>query len=173
MVHIELERSNMNKVFVALLRFRMLVILIVLLTTFFTGITLFRAHASSCSVWYQCPITQRYGQNYEHGVDLWTHGLPITALRSGTITFSNEECWDGECVMDITWRLDNPSQAGGSPYMYVQILTSSVRVGQHVAAGQFLGYSGSFIEIGLTPDWAYGVSNWRWGVNILSVFPWL
>ncbi len=173
MVHIELERHNMNKVSGVLMRFRMLVVLAVLLTTLFTGFMLFRAHASSCSVWYQCPITQQYGQNYEHGVDLWTHGLPITALRSGTITFSHEECWDGECVMDITWRLDNPSQAGGSPYMYVQILTSSVHVGQHVAAGQLLGYSGSFIEVGLTPDWAYGVSNWRWGVNILSVFPWL
>ena len=174
MVHIELERSSMNKFFVALFRFRMVVILVaVLLVTFFSGFTLFRAHASGCSVWYHCPITQSYGQNYEHGVDLWTNGLPITALLSGTITFSQEECWDGECVMDITWRLDNPSQAGGSPYMYVQILTSSVHVGQHVAAGQLLGYSGSFIEVGLTPDWAYGVSNWRWGVNILNVFPWL
>ncbi len=39
--------------------------------------------------------------------------------------------------------------------------------------GHFLGHSGSFIEVRLTPDWAYGVSNWRWGVNILRVFPWL
>jgi hypothetical protein len=46
-------------------------------------------------------------------------------------------------------------------------------VGQYVAAGHFLGHSGSFIEVRLTPDWAYGVSNWRWGVNILRVFPWL
>ena len=73
--------------------------------------------------------------------------------------------------MDITWKLDNPNQAGRSPYMYVQINTSSVRVGEHVAKGQLLGYSGSFIEIGLTPDRAYGVSNWRWGVDILKVFP--
>ena len=164
----------MNKLFVALLRFRMVVMLVaVLLVTFFSGITLFRAHASGCSVWYQCPITQQYGQNMEHGVDLLTEGLPITALLPGTITFSQEECWGGECVMDITWRLDDPNQAGGSPYMYVQILTSSVYVGEHVAQGQLLGYSGSFIEVGLTPDWAYGVSNWRWGVNILDVFPWL
>jgi len=75
--------------------------------------------------------------------------------------------------MDITWKLDYPSQAGGSRYMYVQIRTSSVYVGKHVVAGTLLGYSGSFIEVGLTPDWAYGVSNWRWGVNILRVFPWL
>ncbi len=171
MVHIELERSNMNKVYVALMRFRILVILIVLLTTFFSGITLFRAHASGCSVWYQCPITQQYGQNLEHGVDLSTHGLPITSLLSGTITFSREECWGGECDMDITWSLDNPNQAGGSAYMYVQILTSNVYVGEHVAKGQLLGYSGSFIEIGLTPDWAYGVSNWRWGGQYFERVP--
>lgn len=173
MERFELERSNLNKLFVALMRFRMLFLLMIVIAMFTTGITAFRAHASSCTVWYHCAITQRYGQNYEHGVDLWTHGLPITALQSGTITFSHEECWDGECVMDITWRLDHPGQAGGSPYMYVQIRTSSVHPGQHVAAGQFLGYSGSFIEVGLTPDWAYGVSNWRWGVNILNMFPWL
>jgi len=163
----------MNKLLATLMRLRVLVLLTVLLAALFTGITLFRAHASSCAEWNHCPITQRYGQNEEHGVDLWTQGLPVQALQSGTITFSHEECWDGECVMDITWKLDYPSHAGGSPYMYVQIRTSSVYVGEHVAAGATLGYSGSFIEVGLTPDWAYGVSNWRWGVDILNVYPWL
>jgi hypothetical protein len=115
-----------NKLLAALMRLRVLVLLTVLLAALFTGITLFRAHASSCAAWDHCPVTQRYGQNYEHGVDLWTQGLPVTALRSGTITFSHEECWSGECVMDITWKLDYPSHAGGSPYMYVQISTSSV-----------------------------------------------
>lgn len=169
-----MNKQLANKLFGTLMRFRVLVLLAMLLATLFAGITLFRAHAASaCTEWDHCPITQRYGQNEEHGVDLWTQGLPITALRSGTITFSHEECWDGECVMDITWKLDYPSHAGGSPYMYVQISTSSVHVGEHVADGALLGYSGSFIEVGLTPDWAYGVSNWRWGVNILTVFPWL
>jgi hypothetical protein len=163
-----------NTFFAALMRLRVLVLLAVFLAALFGGITFFRvAHASACSEWDHCPITQRYGQNQEHGVDLWTQGLPVTALLSGTITFSHEECWDGECVMDITWKLDDPSKAGGSPYMYVQIRTSNVYVGEHVAQGALLGYSGSFIEVGLTPDWAYGVSNWRWGVNILTVFPWL
>jgi hypothetical protein len=164
----------MNKLFAVLLRLRVLALLLaVLLATLVAGATFNRAHASACAQWNQCPITQRYGQNAEHGVDVWTQGLPVTALLPGTITFSHEQCWGGECVMDITWRLDSPSQAGGSPYMYVQISTSSVYVGEHVAQGQFLGYSGSFMEVGLTPDWAYGVSNWRWGVDILSVFPWL
>ena len=163
----------MNKFLAALMRLRMLVLLTVLLVALFAGFTMFRAHAAACTQWDHCPITQRYGQNEEHGVDLLTEGLPITALLSGRITFSHEECWDGECVMDITWQLDAPNRAGGSPYMYVQIATSGVYVGEHVAQGQFLGYSGSFIEVGLTPDWAYGVSNWRWGVDILNIFPWL
>ncbi len=82
----------MNKLLATLMRLRIFVLLTVLFVTLFTGITLFRAHASSCTEWNHCPITQRYGQNGEHGVDLWTQGLPITALRSGTITFSHEEC---------------------------------------------------------------------------------
>ncbi len=163
----------MQRSIAVLMRFRTLLLALVLMLALFAGITLFRAHASSCSAWSRCPITQRYGQNDEHGVDLWTQGLPVTALRSGTVTFAHEECWDGECVMDITWKLDYPSHAGGSPYMYVQIRTSSVHVGEHVSDGQLLGYSGSFIEVGLTPDKWYGVSGWHWGVNILRVFPWL
>jgi hypothetical protein len=131
------------------------------------------SRAASCSAWYQCPVTQRYGVNMEHGADLWTQGLPVTALRSGTVTFVGRECWEYPCVWDITWRLDFPSHAGGSPYMYVQIASAEVHVGQHVADWTYLGQSGTFIEIGLTPDWAYGVSNWRWGINILNVFPWL
>ncbi|HVB25792.1 MAG TPA: hypothetical protein VNG51_27895 [Ktedonobacteraceae bacterium] len=91
----------MNKLFAALMRLRVLVLLTVLLAALFAGITLFGAHASSCSQWDHCSVTQRYGQNEEHGADLWTQGLPVTALRSGTITFSHEECWSGECVMDI------------------------------------------------------------------------
>ncbi len=157
-----------------LLRLFCLVLLLAVMTTaLFVGVRLSSSKASACSQWYHCPITQRYGQNWEHGVDLWTQGLPVTALRSGTITFDRWECWIGECVQDITWKLDYPSHAGGSPYMYVQIASSAVHVGQHVSDGQLLGRSGSFFEIGLTPDWAYGVSNWRWGVNILNVFPWL
>src|SRR5436305_13210458 len=98
MVYRETGGNTMNKLRATLMRLRALVLLTVLLATLFAGITLFRAHASSCTAWYHCPITQRYGQNQEHGVDLWTQGLPVTALRSGTITFSHEEWWDGECV---------------------------------------------------------------------------
>src|SRR5436305_14940266 len=92
----------MNKLFVALMRFRMFVMLTVLLATLFAGITLFQAHASTCTRWYYCPITQRYGQNMEHGVDLWTHGLPIPALRSCMLSFRREEGGYGQCVMAFT-----------------------------------------------------------------------
>src|SRR5436305_7953062 len=136
MVYRETGGNTMNKLRATLMRLRVLVLLTVLLATLLAGITLFRAHASSCAEWNHCPITQRYGHNQEHGVDLWTQGLPVTALRSGTITFSQKECWDSECVMDITWKLDSPRHAGGSPYMYVQIRTSTVSVGEHVSNGK-------------------------------------
>jgi hypothetical protein len=153
--------------------FSLLLLLAAMSTALFVGVRFVPGHAASCSVWSRCPITQRYGQNYEHGVDLWTQGLPVTALRSGTITFDRWECWDGECVQDITWKLDYPSHAGGSKYMYLQIASSGVHVGEHVVDGQYMGRSGSFIEFGLTPDAEYGVSGWHWGVNVLNVFPYL
>lgn len=163
----------MDTIFSTLVRFRTLLLIGVLLSTLLVGIAFSRlqSHAALCTSWYTCPVTQSYGHNWEHGVDLYTHGLPITALLPGTVTYANYQCWSGECIQDITWRLDAPWQAGGSPYMYVQIATRSVHAGQHLAYHQFLGYSANFIEVGLTPDWAYGVSNWRWGVNILRVFP--
>lgn len=152
-----------------LLRMRLLVLILVLvLVLVCVGVSLVRVRALTlCTVWYHCPITRYYGQYQEHGTDLFTHGLPITARLSGTITFDHWECWDGECVQDITWRLDTPALAGGSRYAYVQIATSQVHVGQHVTTTTVLGRSGLFMEFGLTPDWAYGVSNWRWGVNPL------
>lgn len=148
-------------------------VLAALMVALFVGVTRPAMHAASCSRWYRCPVTQRYGVNYEHGVDLWTTGLPVTALLGGTVTFVGRECWESPCIEDITWKLDYPSHAGGSQYMYMQIASSVVRVGQHVDDGTYLGKSGNFIEVGLTPDRAYGVSGWHWGVNILTVFPWL
>lgn len=155
------------------LALRLAIVVSALAVALFVGVRFIPSQASACSVWSKCPVTQRYGQNMEHGTDLWTQGLPVTALRSGVVTFVGRECWESPCIMDITWKLDYPSHAGGSTYMYVQIQTSVVHVGQHVSDGQLLGKSGSFIEIGLTPDKAYGVSGWHWGVNILKVFPYL
>lgn len=124
------------------------------------------AQASSCHVWYQCPISQYFGQNEEHGVDLLTHHLTITAMAPGIVTYDRWVCWGGrwsECIQDITWRLDKPIR--GETYAYVQIADSRVFVGQHVNVGTILGDSTTFIEFGLTPDWAYGISGWRWGID--------
>ena len=89
MVYRETGGNTMNKLFAALMRLRVLVLLMVLLVALFTGITLFRVHASACTAWDHCPITQRYGQNEEHGVDLWTQGLPITALQRFGVCFQS------------------------------------------------------------------------------------
>ena len=150
-----------------LVTLKSVIVLFAMLIAIFGGISYFSARASECSVWNRCPITQYFGQNQEHGVDLATHGLPITALLAGAITYDHWQCWSGECVQDITWRLDRPACHHGrcEPYAYVQIANSRVYVGQHVGVGTVLGSSGSFIEFGLTPDWAYGVSNWRWGID--------
>lgn len=130
-----------------------------------------------CRVWDRCPITQYYGQNGEHGIDLFTDGLPITAMLSGTVTFARWLCWPGtrECIWDITWKLDHPWLARGSPFMYVQIDVKAPWIvrGIHINAGAYLGYSRVFIEFGLTPDKEYGVSGWHWGINPLTVWPWL
>jgi hypothetical protein len=154
-----------------------LIALFLLVCALFAGIGVAyqSTHAAACTVWYHCPVTQRYGVNQEHGVDLATHGLPITAWRSGYITFIGRECWEWPCIWDITWKLDYPSHAGGSRYMYVQIasVARGLHVGSHVVDWQYLGGSSSFIEFGLTPDWAYGVSNWRWGIDPLRLWPYL
>lgn len=149
---------------------RQVLLLVMVLCALGVGVKLFQAEAQ-CSPWYRCPISQYFGASAEygreHGDDLLTHGLPITALLPGRVTFVHQECWEYPCVMDITWKLDHPSR--GQPYAYAQIASSYVRVGQHVSGSTVLGRSGSFIEWGLTPDWAYGVSNWRWGANPLPV----
>lgn len=160
----------MSRISKVLMRFRVAIVLVViLLAAFVVGIKLIPSQAAPCAIWHHCPITQYFGQNQEHGVDLATHGLSITALVAGTITYDKWTCWTGsdECIQDITWKLDKPACHNGKcmPYAYVQIASSSVKVNQHVSVGTVLGRSGSFIEFGLTPDWAYGVSNWRWGID--------
>lgn len=128
-----------------------------------------RAHAKS--PWYDGCITKYYGWGEgtyaEHGNDLscFSYGTPVTALLAGTITYA---AWTSFGQYTVTWRLDNPASARGSPYAYFTDLSSiPVWVGEHVAVGQIVGYSREWVEFGLTPDWAYGVSNWRWGVDSL------
>lgn len=149
---------------------RLVVLLIVPVVCFLIVGTV---HAQSKSTnWWTQPITKYYGSPYpwggaEHGDDIQTYyGQIITALWPGTVTFVGTECWESPCIADITWRLDTPVE--GALYGYTQILYSWVGVGQHVGSNQPLGTSWYFIEYGLTPDWAYGVSNWRFGPDPTS-----
>lgn len=128
-----------------------------------------KAHAES--PWYDGCITKYYGAgegyNAEHGNDLscFSYGTPVTALRPGIVTAAQ---WTSFGQYTITWRLDNPSSARGSPYAYFTDLSGmAVWTGEHITAGQTIGYSLEWVEFGLTPDWSYGISNWRWGVDSL------
>lgn len=128
-------------------------------------------HARAAAPWYDGCITKYYGwgegYNAEHGNDVscFGFGTPITALLSGTVTYAG---WTSFGYYEVTWQLDNPSAARGSPYAYAEDMESeTVWPGEHINAGDVIGYSELWIEFGLTPDWAYGISNWRWGVDSL------
>lgn len=119
--------------------------------------------------WYYGYITKYYGQGEgygaEHGNDISCFGVgtPISALLSGTVTFAGYTSFG---FYEVTWKLDHPQYARGSPYMYVEDMSwIVVRKGMHIRQGQVVGYSLLWVEFGLTPDYAYGISNWRWGVN--------
>ena len=114
-------------------------------------------------------MTLAYGQGEaneaEHGNDLSCFGnaTPITALLSGYVTYAGSTSF---AFQEVTWRLDFPSHAHGSQYAYVEDLSRIVvHAGEHVSQGQILGYSKTWVEFGLTPDYAYGISNWQWGPN--------
>lgn len=138
---------------------------------FMTVVSLFAiggvAHAES--LWYDGCITKQYGWGEgayaEHGNDLscFGFGTPVTALLAGTVSDAR---WTSFGQYTVTWRLDNPQAARGSPYAYFTDLSGmAVWTGEHVTTGQTIGYSLEWVEFGLTPDWSYGVSNWRWGID--------
>lgn len=122
--------------------------------------------------WFQGCITKYYGQgegyNQEHGNDVgcFAYGTPITALLSGTVSFAGYTSFG---FYEVTWKLDNPAQAKNSPYAYAEDLSREiVHINEHISQGQIIGYSVQWVEFGLTPDYAYGVSGWHWGIN--SIF---
>jgi hypothetical protein len=151
----------------------LLIVLSALLASLTVGAIRFAVQAASCSPWYTCPVTQYYGASTEYGgengTDFYTHGLEITALLPGTVTYDAVKYWDTPPIQDITWKLDHPVK--GQAYAYVQIKAHSdrVKVGQHITGKTVLGTSWSFIEYGLSPDREYGTSGWHWGADPLSV----
>jgi hypothetical protein len=162
--------SNAKKILLGLLP------VCALLCALFVGVHFVTTHAATCTTWYHCPVTQRYGQNQEHGVDLATHGLAITALLPGRVTGIHVEKWEKPYPMVITWQLTHAVCYRGhcADYLYVQIRTSSVKLHEQIKAGQMLGWSYSFIEIGFTTVPAYGHAGYAWvysGIDPLKIWP--
>ncbi len=140
-------------------------LLVLSLTLLFVAPSITRA----TTPWYDGCLTLAYGQGEageaEHGNDLscFQNNTPVTALLSGTVSYAGNTSF---AFQEVTWKLDIPHFAHGSQYAYVEDLSSIVvRTGQHVSQGQILGYSKTWVEFGLTPDYAYGISGWRWGTN--------
>jgi hypothetical protein len=96
--------------------------------------------------WYDYPDLSNYGEvegkSYEHGTDLETPpDTPMTAILPGTVTDVGYYPWGGQ----ITWKLDNPSEAHNFGYEYIihlDAINPAIRVGTHLNQGDFLGFSG-------------------------------
>lgn len=130
--------------------------------------------------WYNYPTGETFGASgpggsTEHGTDLETPLFtPMTAFSGGTIT-SIQDAAQGTSVgwgNAITWKLDNP--INGVPYGYTIHLASidpSLQIGQHINAGDLLGYTGGATaqslaqNLATTPNPIQG-----WG-NTLDQYP--
>lgn len=96
--------------------------------------------------WYDYQNLSNYGEierkSYEHGTDLETPpDTPMTAILPGTVTDVGYYPWGGQ----VTWKLDNPSEAHNFGYEYIihlDAINPAIRVGTHLNSGDFLGFSG-------------------------------
>jgi hypothetical protein len=143
-----------------------------------TGVYIVATEAAASIPWYHGTVTQHYGKNAEHGVDIETNYKAVTALLPGRVTGVYVEKWESPRPMVITWQLTRPVCYRGhcADYMYVQIATSKVWKGEYIKAGQMLGWSYSFIEVGFTNVPAYGHAGYVWqysGIDPLRIWPWL
>lgn len=143
----------------------------IFLCVWMLGVLFIPSISFSRKPWYDGCITLSYGEREgglaEHGNDIACFGVgtPVTALLSGRVSFAGYTSFG---FGSVTWRLNHPWLAQGSPYAYVEDMQSvTVHTGQSISQGQIIGYSKEWVEFGLTPDYAYGVSNWRWGINSL------
>ncbi|GAB7110904.1 hypothetical protein JCM4814A_92220 [Streptomyces phaeofaciens JCM 4814] len=103
--------------------------------------------------WKPDGVGRHTGQDYAAG-----SGVPVVAVRSGTITWSNER--GKEYGQWIGLAADN-----GYVYTYCHLSQRQVNAGQHVAAGQQLGKVGTtgnstgphlHFEMSKGPAWSYG-----------------
>lgn len=152
-------------------------VLVALIIALFGGVAYTATQAASVP-WYHGTVTAHYGHGAEHGVDIVTNYKAITALLPGRVTAIHVENWEWPRPMVITWQLTHPVCSRGhcADYMYVQIATSKVWLHEYIRAGQMLGWSYSFIELGFNNYPAYGHWPYPWafsGIDPLKIWPYL
>lgn len=107
--------------------------------------------------WHLFPINVTYGESgvdsglgFPHDMDIAAPpNYPITALLSGTVCDLQTPSWG----VQVGIQLDSPWLASGEaiPYMaYLHLAASNVSMGQHVNAGDVIGWTG-----GATSDAQY------------------
>ena len=86
-------------------------------------------------------------------------GVPITALANGTVT-NITDFGRNSGGLSITVALDKPINKLATHISYNYLGSGTVRVGQHVVAGEQIAIAGSvygiMMAVGLTPDAAWG-----------------
>lgn len=97
-------------------------------------------------------VTQTFGQNGEHGVDVGLpYGTPVYAPTGGTVLSAG---YDPQIGGVVSWQA--PITYGGingPASLYLQHLsTVLVSAGQRISAGQLVGYSGGQLGYGNHPN---------------------
>lgn len=105
--------------------------------------------------WYNYPMysdSDFTGPSGYHNTDVGTPtDTPITAPVAGVITSLGYYDWGGQ----VSWKVDNTAVTLGVPEIFVihmDAINPNLKVGQHISAGTFLGYSGGQLSnFGLPP----------------------
>lgn len=109
--------------------------------------------------WYDYPVYSDYPATSYRNTDVGTPlDTPITASLPGFITFVGYEAWGGQ----VTWKVDDPSKVQGYPFAFVihlDAINPNLRVGMHINAGDFLGYSGGETSTNGLPPMSAGFSH--------------
>lgn len=112
--------------------------------------------------WYDYPMysdSDFTGANGYHNTDIGTPtDTPITAPLPGTITYLGYFDWGGQ----VSWKVDNTSVTRGVPEIFVihmDAINPNLKVGQHIQAGTFLGYSGGELSANGLPPLPNGLTH--------------
>jgi hypothetical protein len=116
--------------------------------------------AYSGTPWYNYPrySDADFGTGY-YNTDVGTPlDTPITAPVGGTITYLGYFDWGGQ----VSWKVDNASVTLGVPEIFVihlDAINPALKVGQHINAGTFLGYSGGELSVSGLPPLPNGLTH--------------